>query len=125
MTESTLIFYKNILLTPFFALGTMYAILEFARVLHFSLTKIRKLKIIGLFIVFYCSIVIFYKNRLSFPPLLDLLTQIGFSLLLGVIWTWILIELCKAIGRRLKNPRIYSLWLLISIIAFGLFSLTR
>ena len=122
----SIFFFKNILLTPLLAWGTMHGFIGFSRALNLSsIKKIKKLKVIGLLILFYCSIPIFYKNNFSFSPLFDLLKELTSSLLLGLIWTWILLEFSEAIGHPLKNPRIFYLWTLISIMAFGIFSITR
>jgi hypothetical protein len=116
---------KNALITPFFACSSMYLILGFKKSLNLSITNIKKLKTIGLFIVFYFSIAIFYKNKISLPPIFDFLRQISFSSLLGVIWTFLLIELSDALGHRFKKPKLLYLWFLISCIAFGLYSISR
>lgn len=119
-------FFKNILLTPLLAWGTMHGFIGFTRALNLSsIQKIKKLKVIVLLIVFYTSIPIFYKNNFAFSPLFDLLKELTSSVLLGLIWTWLLLEFSEAIGHPLKNPRLFYLWTLISIMAFGIFSLTR
>jgi hypothetical protein len=118
-------FLKNILIAPFFAWSSLYLVVGFKEGLNLSIIKIKKLKIIGLFLAFYVSIAIFYKNNIFLPPVFDFLRQISFSIVLGIIWTFLLIEFSDALGHRFKKPKIFLLCFLISCIAFGLFTITR
>lgn len=112
-------------MAPFLAWGTMYGYIGFSEALRVKPRSFVKGRFVFALTVFYISIALFYKAVIGLSPLFELLKEFLFSAFLGVIWTFVFLQIIKAFKLGFKSPRKIYLWFMFSITAFGVYVLIR
>lgn len=115
-------FLNHFLVPPILGLATTNLIVAFSRALHFSIKKMHRGKVAGLFTLFYISLSIAYKDVIPHSSVYSFyMLAIGFGFLVGALWTFIFLKLPASLGRKISKPRVYYLWFLFSSMAVACF----